>query len=779
MPKPSVLASLAAALLLLTIYSSFIPEPGPNELSRVDLAFALARRAQTSIDPYAANTIDRAERDGRYYSDKPLGLPLLAAPVLKAADRLLGLGDLGETRVSYVAHLLTAATVALPAALLAPLLAAIARRLGASPTRAALAAAALALGTAMLPFATTFYAHATSAALGVLAFALGTGILLPTKPRLAAFAAGSAAGLAALVEYPVLLIGATILMVRLFQRQSIIPYLLGGAIALGPLPVYNAISFGAPWRLGYGFVSDEAFRGMKAGLFGITSPRLDALEEITVGPSGLVTQSPWLLLGLVGLALLGRQHAKQALAAAAVVALFLLYNASYYLPMGGQSSGPRFLLPAVPLLALGLAFLPARSWILIGPAALASLAQLIAIAAVEPKTGPGHVDAFRTYWLPRLQAGDVALSWAELRYGLRGADVLRPLLVPLGLGAVLLAAIQSRSPLHQGEGDGDGARQQRRLPSALIKPLAALLFFASAATWLALVAPFGRDGVPGRFRGHAPDAPTQVGVTYGGTLELLGFRAPSEIAPGQTLDLTLFWRANAPIEENLTAFVHAVGRDGANLGGYDGPPVGAGYPTNLWPVGAIIQAPYRLRLDSTSTAPTELRIVAGLYGPGNMGHLPARDLRGQPLDPGPAVARLALRHSTTADQTPARARFEGGLELLSWQLPPPTRPGGSTTGTLRLRAASRPERDATVFVQAIGPTGPVAQWDAQPLRGAYPTSLWPVGEVVQDSFTLTVRAGTPPGDYPVIAGLYLLPELRRLQTGSADHVALGTLSVEP
>jgi len=120
LPKPSLLASLAAALLLLTIYSSFIPEPSPNELSRVDLAFALARRTQTSIDPYAANTIDRAERDGRYYSDKPLGLPLLAAPVLKVADRLLGLGDLGETRVSYVAHLLTAATVALSAALLAP-----------------------------------------------------------------------------------------------------------------------------------------------------------------------------------------------------------------------------------------------------------------------------------------------------------------------------------------------------------------------------------------------------------------------------------------------------------------------------------------------------------------------------------------------------------------------------------------------------------------------------------------------------------------------------------
>jgi hypothetical protein len=84
-----------------------------------------------------------------------------------------------------------------------------------------------------------------------------------------------------------------------------------------------------------------------------------------------------------------------------------------------------------------------------------------------------------------------------------------------------------------------------------------------------------------------------------------------------------------------------------------------------------------------------------------------------------------------------------------------------------------------VFVQAIGPAGPIAQWDAQPLRGQYPTSLWPVGEVVEDRFVLTVRAGTPPGEYPLIAGLYVLPEVRRLPTGNRDYVEIGRLRVEP
>src|SRR5919201_6987226 len=106
--------------------------------------------------------------------------------------------------------------------------------------------------------------------------------------------------------------------------------------------------------------------------------------------------------------------------------------------MGGQSSGPRFLLPALPFLALGLAFLPGTCWLALAPAALASFVQLLAIAAVEPKTGPGHADPFWSYWWPRLRDGDVAYSWAELRLGWHGVDALRPLALPLGLGLLLV-----------------------------------------------------------------------------------------------------------------------------------------------------------------------------------------------------------------------------------------------------------------------------------------------------------------------------------------------------
>ena len=39
----------------------------------------------------------------------------------------------------------------------------------------------------------------------------------------------------------------------------------------------------------------------------------------------------------------------------AVAAVYFLYNAGYWLPFGGGTPGPRFLIPTLPFLALGLA----------------------------------------------------------------------------------------------------------------------------------------------------------------------------------------------------------------------------------------------------------------------------------------------------------------------------------------------------------------------------------------------------------------------------------------
>src|SRR5690349_22815069 len=81
---------IAAALFLglwLT-YAFLVPGPqlgNSNSVSRTGLDFAIARHAALTIDEVAPHTIDKALRDGAYYSDKAPGTSLTALPIVAAA----------------------------------------------------------------------------------------------------------------------------------------------------------------------------------------------------------------------------------------------------------------------------------------------------------------------------------------------------------------------------------------------------------------------------------------------------------------------------------------------------------------------------------------------------------------------------------------------------------------------------------------------------------------------------------------------------------------------
>ncbi len=100
--------------------------------------------------------------------------------------------------------------------------------------------------------------------------------------------------------------------------------------------------------------------------------------------------------------------------------------------------------------------------------------------------------------------------------------------------------------------------------------------------------------------------------------------------------------------------------------------------------------------------------------------------------------------------------------------PEAPRPGDAWHVTLYWRGQVRTTEDYTVFVQLLGPTNPAtgtplwAQADGQPGGGTYPTSRWGTGETVIDHYTLTVPADALPGDYRLVAGMYLLATLERL-----------------
>jgi hypothetical protein len=147
----------------------------------------------------------------------------------------------------------------------------------------------------------------------------------------------------------------------------------------------------------------------------------------------------------------------------------------------------------------------------------------------------------------------------------------------------------------------------------------------------AFVASFG--GLPYAWV-HSPDArptvPERVNVRLGEAIELVGYRlADSEISPGDTLLLTLYWRAGSAVEEAYTVFTHLQGPDGELVAQQDNPPCRGDRPTDTWSPGTLVEDPYEIEVPPDAR-PGEYTLSTGMYDPATMERLSMEGIDGEP-----------------------------------------------------------------------------------------------------------------------------------------------------
>ncbi len=108
--------------------------------------------------------------------------------------------------------------------------------------------------------------------------------------------------------------------------------------------------------------------------------------------------------------------------------------------------------------------------------------------------------------------------------------------------------------------------------------------------------------------------PNPLSIDFGGKIELVGYSL-SDLTPnaGDSMTLTLYWRALQPISEDYVVFAHVVDPLTTTLyAGSDAMPANWNAPTSTWQPGVVIEDAHTLDL-SAETPPGIYEVEFGLY----------------------------------------------------------------------------------------------------------------------------------------------------------------------
>lgn len=155
------------------------------------------------------------------------------------------------------------------------------------------------------------------------------------------------------VEYPLAVV-AMVLGIWLLARgrwAQALAFALAGAPFAIAVGTYQAVAFGSPFSSGY--TDKEPLAESTVLVTGIPNPI--TLLQVLVGARGLLVFMPIVAVGIYGLFRRWFETRDDgAVVALAVVGGFLLVQAGWSNPWGGDSAGPRYVTPMLPFLAVGL-----------------------------------------------------------------------------------------------------------------------------------------------------------------------------------------------------------------------------------------------------------------------------------------------------------------------------------------------------------------------------------------------------------------------------------------
>ena len=246
------------------------------------------------------------------------------------------------------------------------------------------------------------------------------------------------------------------------------------------------------------------------------------------------------------------------------------------------------------------------------------------------------------------------------------------------------------------------------------------------------------------------------------------------LCPGETMPLALYWHALEEITHDYTVIAQLVRESGEVDAEWAQEPA---CPTSRWQANDLWRDWHDLRV-AAGVAPGNYQLVVGLAG-GDADEQSRATL-----------GSIEVRERPCSFQVPdigypQVAQLGEGIQLLGYDLPEKqVRAGEVLHLTLYWQAVTESDVSYTVFTHLLDGNSRIwGQKDSLPDGGTLPTTSWMVGEVITDSYEITVNPDTPAGEYLLEVGMYQATTGQRLpicdQAGTAlgDRILLDTVVV--
>lgn len=252
--------------------------------------------------------------------------------------------------------------------------------------------------------------------------------------------------------------------------------------------------------------------------------------------------------------------------------------------------------------------------------------------------------------------------------------------------------------------------------------------------------------------------------------------ARESASAGTVLPVQVCWRALGEVDRSYTVLLQLIGPENGLISHRRSYPGQGMIPTELWNPGDTFcdMMHVHVWLDLANTLVYQVEVA--LFDEETGKRLPAFDQNGNQLTHN-FVNRVRLEKLEPVMVSENITQIDdSGIQLVSHEVSEIWNLGKANSFKLSWVAARSINEDYQVFVHLRDPvTGDlVAQADGPPVGGWYPTSWWPIGELISDVRIFELPDAISPGQYDLVVGFYDLNSGVRF--GSEHFV--GTIEVE-